>query len=102
MKIDKDRMFALGCLRVTATPEPWRYMEGCVKDSQDQVIAYVCTPNVEPDFQQAANGEFIAAIRNAAAELMQTLAEQQGIIERLRSRVIGLEARVYGDEPITE
>lgn len=97
MKIDRDRVNVISCLQLTATPEPWRYDEGCVKDKKDKVVAYVCDPDSEPDFQQIANGEFIAAIRNAAGELVQTVKEQQGVIERLRARVIRLEEKVYGD-----
>ena len=97
MTIAKDRMFALGSLTATSTQEPWRYSKGRVTDKGGQVIAYICDPSADPDFQQETNGELIAEIRNNAAQILTIISNQQWTIERLQARVLRLESELYQD-----
>jgi hypothetical protein len=97
MSIDKDILLAVGSLINTATQAPWSYAEGCVKDKNGKLIAYICEPGAEADFQQEVNGEFIAEIRNVATQFAMMISSQQGIIERLQAKVIRLEAKLYDD-----
>jgi hypothetical protein len=96
--MSREKLFALGSLAKTATPEPWSYADGCVRDSNGQIIACICEPSATPGFQQEADGEFIAEVRNNATQLILTISTQQGIIERLQARVLRLEAKLYGDK----
>jgi hypothetical protein len=98
MKIDKDRMSALKSLTTTSSQGPWKHNKGRVTTESGQLVAYVCEPSKAPDFQQVANGEFIAEIHNNAAQLLTIISDQQWTIKRLVSRVLKLESEVYENQ----
>jgi hypothetical protein len=97
MRIDKRRLTLLSTLQVTATKHKWNYYQGHLRTEQDKIVAYVCNPDEKPNFEQEADGEFIACIRNIAPELIEELLTLQQVNERLVKRVLRLEKELYGD-----
>jgi hypothetical protein len=97
MRIDKKRLNLVSTLEVSATEYKWNYCQGHIKTEQDKIVAYVCHPDDKPNFQQEADGEFIACIRNIAPELMEELSTLRQVNERLVKRVLRLEEELYGD-----
>ena len=97
MGIDRVRVDALRSLVASATGGAWVYSDGVVRTRRGQLIARVGSGDGEPTFQDEANGEFIAEMRNAAPYLLSRVFELQGIVERLSSRVVRLETQVYGE-----
>jgi hypothetical protein len=98
MRIDKDRLNYLYALQVAATEHQWDYSNGCVKTERDKIIAYICQPEEKPDFQQEADGEFIAGIRNLAPELLEELSRLREVNERLVKRILRLEEKLYDND----
>jgi len=97
MGIDRERVDALGCLAASVTSGAWVYSGGAVRTRSGQLIARVGPLDGEPTFQDDANGEFIAGVRNSASYLLRTILELRGTVERLSSRVVRLEAQIYGE-----
>jgi hypothetical protein len=82
-----DQLAELEALEKAATKRPWhqdavkRFGDAFVHDADDESI---CCCGVEA--QDDANAAFIAAIRNAAPELIATVREQRKEIERTQKK----------------
>lgn len=96
MEIERERVNALRNLAASVTGGAWVSSDGEVKTGGGRLIARVGSGDDGPTFQDEANGEFIAEVRNAAPSLLNRVFELQAIVERLSSRVVRLEAQVYG------
>ena len=83
MRVNQEIIHEAWALTVSASAEKWLYAEGYIKDTQGQVIAYLCPLGTTPTFQQEVNGEFIAAIYNYSRELLETISHLQGVTKKL-------------------
>ena len=79
---------------VSVTDGRWFYSERSIKTEGGVVVAHI--PAGTPEHQAAADGEFIAAMRNNAGALLDTLLNLRQKEERLLRRIARLEAELYG------
>ena len=97
MKVTKESLDTLSVLASSVTSGAWTCADGVIMAGGGRVVARLGSGREPFTQQEVADGEFIAALRNAAPLLLSGTRELRTVNERLLRRVARLESELYGE-----